>query len=311
MAVGSELQTSGARGLAEPGEVPSRARRVLLVANARASGVGAELVQAAQRELQAAGAGVETRRTEGEEDVEAALGAAGDRRVVLLGGDGSLQLVANLPQRPELALIPAGAANNIARSLGIPRDLRQAARLAVSGRTRPLDLLEARTGEGRRVAVEGVSVGFLAQARSRYAAPNSAAVGEGLRVGLQALRKFRPIPVVLTVDGRSVELSVGQLFVSNTPLYAFGLRVAPAADVRDGRLDAVALSPRGRAGLLALAPRVWRGRHLGSPRVRAWRGERFAIDAGGASPVIADSVNLGSGPVTVTVLPGALQVGAP
>jgi diacylglycerol kinase (ATP) len=308
MAVGSDLREPHARDATVPGR---SARRLLLVANVRASGVRADLVQAAEDELRLAGANIQVRRTQSADDVEAALEEADERRVVLLGGDGSVQLVANLAERPELALIPAGAANNIARSLGIPRDLRQAARLAVSGQARPLDLLEARTADRRHLAVEGVSIGFLAQARSRYAAPNSAAMGEGLRVGLQALRKFRPIPVVLTIDGRRMELSIGQLFVANTPLYAFGLRVAPAADVRDGRLDVVALSPRGRAGLLALAPRVWRGRHLGSRRVRAWRGERVAIDAGGASPVIADSVVLGTGPVDVTVRPGALRVVAP
>ena len=56
---------------------------------------------------------------------------------MLLGGDGSLHAAANVPgPKPELAIIPAGGANNVARSLGVPVDLAAAARLAVAGDAR-------------------------------------------------------------------------------------------------------------------------------------------------------------------------------
>jgi diacylglycerol kinase family enzyme len=213
--------------------------------------------------------------------------------------------------RSELALLPAGRANNIARSLGIPSDLQAAAHLATSGAPRPFDLLEARTAQASYLVCEGVSVGFLARARTRYAAPNSAAVAAGLRAGVGALRKFRPAPVVLIIEGRRVEIEVAQVFVANTPLYAFGLRVAPPADVRDGCLDIVTLSPRGRAGLLALAPRVRRGTHLSAASVRSWRAQHVRIDTDGWSPVVADSTDLGSGAAEVAVRAGALEVVAP
>ncbi len=294
------------------GDARTQSREVLLVANRRASGTNAELVRAAEQALRDAGACVEARSTESSEELDAVLGGADGRRVVLLGGDGSVQLASNSSARPdELALMPAGRANNIARSLGIPRDLGAAARLAVTGSARPFDLLAASAGDTSYLACEGISAGFLAQARTRYSAPNSAAVGAGLRAGVAALRKFRPARVVLTLDGRRVELEVAQVFVANTPLYAFGLRVAPRADVRDGRLDVVALSPRGRAGLLALAPRVFRGTHLGARTVRSWQAEQIRIDTGGWSPVVADSTDLGRGAVDVTVRPGALRVVAP
>jgi hypothetical protein len=42
-----------------------------------------------------------------------------------------------------------------------------------------------------------------------------------------------------------------------------------------------------------------------------WRASQVRLDPEGASPVIADSTDLGSGPVELTVVPGALQVVAP
>jgi len=125
------------------------------------------------------------------------------------------------------------------------------------------------------------------------------------------LRKFHQAPIVLILDGRRIELPVAQLFVANTPLYAFGLRVAPNADVRDGLLDVVSISTRGRGTLLALAPRVWRGTHVGVRSVRTWQAQEVRIDPLGWSPVVADSTNLGDGPVSVSVEPAGLRVVAP
>jgi diacylglycerol kinase (ATP) len=48
--------------------------------------------------------------------------AAAGRRVVLVGGDGTVHAAANAPlsRLPELALVPTGRANNVARALGVP-----------------------------------------------------------------------------------------------------------------------------------------------------------------------------------------------
>lgn len=120
------------------------------------------------------------------------------RELALVGGDGTVHAAANLAgPLPELALIPAGSANNIARGVGIPTDARAAAEVAVNGVARPLDLIEARTDDRRYLAVEGVSDGFLALARARYRSRNSADVSAALASGLAALARFRPVCVAL------------------------------------------------------------------------------------------------------------------
>jgi diacylglycerol kinase (ATP) len=284
---------------------------LLLVANAKASGLDRETPEEAARAIRARGARVELRLTDDLEELEATV-AGTERRVVLLGGDGSVHAVANLPGRlPELALLPAGRANNVARSLGIPLDLVRAAALAVEGAARPIDVIDAQARSRRYRVVEGVSVGFHALARVKYRAENSGALLQGLRVGLGTLGKFRPLSVVVKSNGESEVLTVGQLFASNLPLYGFGMRVAPGADPADGELDLVAIDVRNRRSLLAMLPRVRAGTHYGRPGVRAWRASHVRLDPGGASPVVADSTDLGAGPVDLQVVPGALQVVTP
>jgi diacylglycerol kinase (ATP) len=300
--------------LPAPVRAPRRLRslspQLLLVANGNASGLNRhpELVQQSARLLRTAGARVETLVTSTLDELAFVLAGA-ERRVVLLGGDGSLHAAANTPGlKPELALIPGGKANNVARSLGVPLELDTAARLAVEGRAHPMDAIAARTATRSYLAVEGVSVGFHALARSQYKAKNSADTAAGIRAGLGALARFEPITMAVGLDGSCELMRLTQLFVVNMPLFGPGLRVAPSADPADGILDVVAIEGGGRLSLLPLAARLRHGTHLGRDGVRSFRARTVRISTRGASPVIADTTDLGSDTVELSVAPQALEV---
>jgi diacylglycerol kinase (ATP) len=289
-------------------------RHLVLVANGSASGVGHSrtALDAARWALRTSGASIETHLTESVAELNEESPAFQDRRVVLLGGDGTLHAAANLPfGPPELALLPAGRANNVARALGIPLDLAEAAKLAASGVARPIDLIAASNGTRSIFAVEGVSVGLHAVARATYNAPNSADVRAALRSGLSAARRFDGVTLCVSSDGEAEMLRVGQLFVANLPLYAFGLRVAPDAHADDGLLDVVALPWEGRRQIVPTIVQLRRGTHGSRPGTRMWTARRVRIGTRGQSPVIADTTNLGTGPVRVQVAPAALAVVRP
>jgi diacylglycerol kinase (ATP) len=283
---------------------------IVMVANANATRIvrNPELVDGARRLLAATGARVDVHVTSTLDELGAVLSEA-DRRIVLLGGDGSLHAAANIPgPKPELALLPAGGANNVARSLGIPADLTAATRLAVAGHARSIDLIAARTATRRHLVVEGVSAGFHALARAGYHGTNSSDVGAAVRAGIGAVARFQPLVVGLEVDGEFQVARIGQLFAANLPLFGPGLHVAPGADAADGLMDLVAIEIAGRRSLLPLASRLRRGDHLGRPGVTRMRARKIRIATGGRSPIIADTTNLGAGTVELTVVPGALEI---
>lgn len=284
-------------------------KHLLLVVNPNASGVDepATLVEHAGAALAAHGAVVETRVTEDPDELGEALAAAGGRRVVLLGGDGTLHAIVNRPQPwPELALLPAGGANNIATSLGIPGELAAAAALAVEGQAREIDLIDARCGDRRCIGIEGASVGFHAVARARYRARNSSEVWTAVRAAASALRRFRGSRVVVETDGVVRAGRIAQVFVANMPLYGFELQVAPGASAADGMLDLVAWEWQSRAALLPLFVRL----RLGRTDPTAWQGRHIRLDTG-QSPLICDTTDLGRGHAELTVLPGELALVAP
>jgi diacylglycerol kinase (ATP) len=287
--------------------------RLVLVANANASGLAGrrELVEGAAASLRRYGGVVETRLTGSIEEL-AALVRTEPRRLVLLGGDGSVHAAANIAgPKPELALIPAGKANNLARGLGIPVDVDAAARLAVSGFARPIDAIAASTSSRRYLAVEGVSLGFHAYARAEYRAANSAALGAGVAAAAGAIRRFHPVSAAVQSDDALEVLTFGQLFVVNFPLYGPGLRVAPTADPADGLLDLVTVGAARRRELPAMLTRLRKGTHLDHPDSRHWQARRVRIATGGQAPIIADTTNLGFGPVELAVAPAALELVTP
>jgi diacylglycerol kinase family enzyme len=286
------------------------APQLLLVGNANASGLvrRPELVDGAASYLRSLGASVEARLTASLEELAATISEAG-RRVVLVGGDGSLHAAANVAgPKPELALLPAGRANNVARSLGVPVDIKAAARLALAGGARPLDLIAARTATSRYLAVEGVSVGFHALARAQYHGVNSADLVAGVKAAARAFAAYRPIAVGIEADGSYEVARIGQLFLANLPLYGPGLHVAPGADPQDGLLDLVTIEAESRRELAGMLRRLRAGAHVGREGVRVRRTQSVRIATGGRSPVIADTTNLGSGTVELTVEHAALWV---
>lgn len=293
------------------------ARELTFVVNGRASGIdeperlAADLAARAQ-EL---GAGAAARVTGSEAELWDLLsaGAAAGARVVLVGGDGSVHAAANAPldHLPELGLIPAGRANNIARALGIPGRSQRALATAVHAPARPLDALLVETPDESLYAVEGVSAGFHAAARSRYSADNSADLKQGLRAFEHALAAFAPYSVRAVVDSAAMIESddAAQLFLSNLPYFAYGFHVDPGADPADGRLEAILFRTERRTTLVRMLAAAHRGRHVGRRGVEIHPARRVELTR--PLPVVADARPLGTTTAAVTVEPARLRIAAP
>jgi diacylglycerol kinase (ATP) len=291
-------------------------RYVDAIVNAHASGLGdaRRALTKIVALLEDAGARARGTITSTPEELAAALARAEGRRVLLAGGDGSLHAVANLPgpaaALPEIALLPAGRANNLANALGVPTQWRAAIGLAVRGEAKPFDALAVSTPERSLVAVEGVSAGFHASARALYDGENSGHLASGAGAFARAFRRFAPVAMELSVDGHLVEDEpVAQVFVSNAPYFAYGFRVDPIANVDDGLLEAIVLRATTRRETLSLMRAAHGGRHLERPGVDWYRGAAARIDV--PVPLVADAEPLGVTTAAVGTLPGLLRVVRP
>jgi diacylglycerol kinase family enzyme len=86
------------------------------------------------------------------------------------------------------------------------------------------------------------------------------------------------------------------------------MRIAPEAELGDRKLDVLTLGDIGKAELLQVFPRVYKGTHITHPKVRMEKAERVTIECDRRILLQADGELLGEGPVTFQILPAALNV---
>lgn len=268
--------------------------------------------------------GAELRRTRGPGhagELAAEAARQGRPAVVVAGGDGTVQEAVNGLVPPNgsvpdtaLGLVPLGTGNDLARTLGVPLDPHDALEPLARGRIRRIDLVRARCGALERHVVNFAIGGFAGDIADR-ATPEMRRRWGGLvylraaLAGLPALRRHR---TRLIVDGEPMApVELLAVVVANGRHLGHGIRVAPRAEVDDGRLDLVAVRGDVPARVPLTIGRLLAGRHLEAPGVVWRRGRTVEIRAEDAMPFNADGQPLGPGPASFRVLPGALRVVVP
>jgi diacylglycerol kinase (ATP) len=231
--------------------------------------------------------------------------AAGLGTLVAVGGDGTVHLAvqAVAGTTTQLAVVPTGTGNDLAKALGVPTDVEGTVR-ALDGPAVPIDAV--RVGERWFACVLGT--GFDAAVNERA---NRMTWPRGRRrydlATVLELRTFTPRPVTVTVDGVSTDHRVMLVALGNGPSYGGGLRICPDADLQDGLLDVVVVGALTRRRLLRLFPRLFTGTHVTDRAVTVLRGREVTL-TGGDLAVYADGEPFGHLPLTATVVPGALKV---
>ena len=293
-------------------------RRIAVVVNPTAGGGrAARLAPTVIAHLSNAGLDVRTiiGRT-GIEALELAHGAVNDAvdALVALGGDGtvSLALQAVAGTSVPLGIVPSGTGNDIARSVELPwRDAIACADAVIAGQSRTVHLGRATTDTGSRWFGGVLATGFdtlVNERANRMRRPRGQA---RYHLALLAeLGQLGPLPYDITVDGVLQQTTATLVAVGNGPSYGGGMKIVPAADLTDGRLDVTVIGPLGRPKLLRLFPEIYGGtfvRHDVVRQLRCWR----VLLASPGGVAYADGERLGPLPVRAEASPGALRVLVP
>ena len=244
--------------------------------------------------------------------------ADGVTRVVVAGGDGAVCEAAEglcLAGGGELAILPLGTGNDAARTLGVPMTLEEAARAAVDGAAKPVDLIRI----GDHVVLNAIGVGLTGDINDRAVRLKEARIPllKGILVylaaALSALFKYRMQVVRLVTPEATYEGSMLILAVHGGPTTGGGFALTPAAVPDDGLLDACLVEevgPIGRLVRLAAAMCGTLGARRGSHELQApWLELHFED----ALPAHLDGNSLTLEPplARFEVLPGALKVVVP
>jgi len=231
--------------------------------------------------------------------------------IVVCGGDGtvSASAMAVMECGLPMGILPMGTANDLARTLGIPMDLDQAADIIVGGYERRIDLGSVNGHAFFNVASIGLST-ELARSLDPKLKRRFGRLGYAL-AAMRVLGKARPFTAWIREKGDTVRVRTFQIAVGNGRHYGGGNVVEASAAIDDGYLDLYSLEMR-NVWKLALMLRSFRtGTHGAWAEVRTARCVQFDVRTRRPQPINTDGEIVTATPATFRVHPEAIAVYAP
>jgi YegS/Rv2252/BmrU family lipid kinase len=246
-----------------------------------------------------------------------ARAAAGEGRlIVVVGGDGTLNEVANglAGTGAEIAILPNGTGQDFGRTHGIPTKFDEAVEVALTGTARAADAGRATFGDGSvRIFANVGSVG-MSGAVARRANSMSKAFGGRTTFYYALTREFvawKNTEVVVASDAGERRGRMHDVIVANGRWHGGGMKLAPDAEFDDGLFDVVLIGDITKLDFITTSPKLYSGGYVEHPRVDVMRTASLDVSAAEPLPVELDGEVSGETPVRFEVIPAALRVRAP
>lgn len=197
----------------------------------------------------------------------------GYSRVIVVAGDGGIHEAANglAMSNIPLAIISTGTANDFARGLDIPRDIRKAFKVAMSGEEILIDLgrVVGRADDGR-FFINVLSFGFDAKAvQSIFELKRRFKIVPNKVLYLFVLFKLLSLRIdfsEISINNGKLEKIIG-LIITNGAKYGSLFKVAPNASYQDGELNICCIGMMSKLRLLETFFRLLNGTHGSLPGV--------------------------------------------
>jgi len=237
-----------------------------------------------------------------------AAALAGYDLVIAAGGDGTVReaAVGLLGSGVPLGVMPLGSFMNVARMLGIPRDVRGAAAVIAAGERAVIDVGRAGTGYFLEAAGVGIDAALF-RYTNQIDGGRWGALAQAARVAL----RYRPRRIVVELDWWTVEMDAIMVTVANGPYCGASFTVAPDAVVDDHQFDVRVFGPMSKLNLLRRLLRPTSGDDEAGGRVYSFKARDVRVSAPHPLPGHADSISIGVTPLRFSLIPGALPVLVP
>ena len=252
----------------------------------------------------------------------AAIGE-GYRKIITVGGDGTLNEVLNgvfesekcNPSAITLALLPVGTGNDWGRMFDIPLDHEKAAGIIREGKTMLHDvgLLTYSDGElvKKRYFINIAGLGFesVVVRRSNYQKERGRS-GKLIYFYnlLLSLLTYRNTRAELIIDGVRSSEEIFSVNVGNGRYCGGGMRQTPDALPDDGLLDVTVIKNIGKLEIIRKLKILYNGTILSHPLIDGYRCRNLKVDSDSVIYTEADGESLGHTPAEFSILPLAINI---
>ncbi len=247
--------------------------------------------------------------------------------IAVVGGDGTLNEVAqayvaadgSALAGPDLAVIPCGSGGDFRKTIGLSGSIDEAVSRIRYGQRKPCDLgvLELQDNDGKPgrrcfINIASFGVGGLVD---RIVNESPKWFGGKAAFFLGSLRgtlAYKNAGVRIRVDGADFyEGPIFNVAIANGRYFGGGMKIAPQADISDGRFEVIALGDLGKLEIFALSSKIYDGAHLGEHGVTVGAGK--VVEAEPLHPwasvlLDVDGETPGKLPIRATMREGAVML---
>ena len=229
-------------------------------------------------------------------------------RVVAVGGDGTIKLVAEqlLNTGIPLGVLPAGSANGMARELGIPTDIQGSLSVLVDGVLKPTDVIAINDGDS---CLHLADIGLNAQLVKHYQQNNLRGKLGYLRGVINVLQKRRLLKVEITVGDECIRRAAFMIVLANARMYGTGAVINPDGNPFDGKFEVVIFR---RLSFWQILKLFWRYRPFDPKQIEIHPATSVTIETQRRAYFQIDGEYRGRIlKLTATIRPGALTMVVP
>lgn len=161
-------------------------------------------------------------------------------RVVSVGGDGTVKMVAELLKGSAipLGIIPAGSANGMAKELQIPVSLPEALHIAIHGEPRKIDAIRINKEE---ICIHLSDMGLNAMLVKYFEGSGRRGMWGYGRSVLRVLWWKQKMYATITTDSGTIKRKAFMVVLANARKYGTGGNINPEGSIVDGKFEVVIL----------------------------------------------------------------------
>lgn len=236
----------------------------------------------------------------------------GAKTVIIGGGDGTLSQCASelAGTSVAMAVLPLGTGNTLARSLGIPLDIEEAAQTIARGHIETMNV-------GRvngRVFLNSVTLGFSASIAHALDGDLKKRLGvlSWVVISAKVIFKHRALRLRVTAAEKKFRVRTHQIVISNGRYIAGPVMAAPDASVQDNCLRVFTLGRATRGSLLKMTMLWILGRHIEAPEANYFETTQVRVESLRRLIVAdIDGELCEHTPLAIELVPNALRVVVP
>jgi len=226
---------------------------------------------------------------------------------VAVGGDGTVNQIAQTVNHTNIALgiLPFGSGNGLARSIGVPMDIKGALGLIAKGKTKKID-----SGLINKVPFFCTSgVGFDAHIGALFASNTKRGLKSYIKIIWKEYFSYKAQDYKLIVDGKEENVNAFLIAFANAGQYGNNFYIAPQAAMNDGIIDISVLKPFALPSAIGLLRKILARKANLSKHIQSFSGKEIKLIRKEAGPFHFDGEpGITGAEVIVTVVPNSLNV---